>query len=49
MATRAIAIEDVKTGEITEAAYEHPFIVRLCHWVNAISLFVMSLPKKDLR
>ena len=25
MATRAIAIEDVKTGEITEAVYEHPF------------------------
>ena len=41
MATRAIAIEDAKTGEITEAVYEHPFVVRLCHWVNAISLFVM--------
>ena len=41
MATRAIAIEDVKTGEVTEAVYEHPFVVRLCHWVNAVSLFVM--------
>ena len=41
MATRTIAIEDVKTGEVTEAVYEHPFIVRLCHWVNAVSLFVM--------
>jgi Ni/Fe-hydrogenase b-type cytochrome subunit len=41
MATRAIAIENVKTGEISHAAYEHPFVVRLCHWVNAISLFVM--------
>ncbi len=41
MATRVIAIEDVKTGEITEAVYEHPFVVRLCHWLNAISLFVM--------
>src|SRR6201982_81907 len=41
MATRAIAIEDAKTGNITEAVYEHPFVVRLCHWVNAISLFVM--------
>jgi hypothetical protein len=26
MATRAIAIEDVKTGEVTEAVYEHPFV-----------------------
>ena len=41
MATRAIAIEDAKTGDITEAVYEHPFVVRLCHWLNAISLFVM--------
>jgi len=33
------------TGEETEtvgrAVYEHPLAVRLCHWVNAISLFVM--------
>ena len=41
MATRAMAIEDVKTGEVTEAVYEHPLVVRLCHWVNAVSLFVM--------
>ena len=41
MATRATAIEDAKTGDITEAVYEHPFVVRLCHWLNAISLFVM--------
>src|SRR6266568_7544730 len=41
MATRAITVEDVKTGETTEAVYEHPFIVRFCHWVNAIALFVM--------
>src|SRR5713101_5889158 len=41
MATRAIEIENIKTGEVTEAVYEHPFIVRLCHWVNAISLFVL--------
>ena len=31
MATRAIAIEDLKTGEVTAAVYEHPFVVRLCH------------------
>ena len=41
MATRTIAIEDGKTGEVAPAAYEHPFIVRLCHWVNAVALFVM--------
>jgi hypothetical protein len=41
MATRAMAIEDGKTGEVSQAVYEHPFIVRLCHWVNAVSLFVM--------
>jgi thiosulfate reductase cytochrome b subunit len=28
-------------GEIVAAAYEHPWIVRVCHWVNAIALFVM--------
>jgi len=41
MAARAITIEDVQTGEVTQAVYEHPFIIRLCHWVNAVSLFVM--------
>ena len=41
MASHAVEIENPKTGEVTEAVYEHPFIVRLCHWVNAISLFVL--------
>ncbi len=41
MASRVVEIENPKTGEVTEAVYEHPFIVRLCHWVNAISLFVL--------
>ena len=41
MITRAIEIEDSKTGEIVEAVYEHPLIVRLCHWVNTVSLFVL--------
>ncbi|MBV9182702.1 MAG: cytochrome b/b6 domain-containing protein [Acidobacteria bacterium] len=41
MAAPAIASEDPKTGEVSEAVYEHPFIVRLCHWANAISLFVL--------
>ena len=26
---------------VARAAYEHPLPVRLCHWANAISLFVM--------
>ena len=41
MKPQTLEIEDAKTGEITEAVYEHPFIVRFCHWVNAASLFVM--------
>ncbi len=41
MSTQAIAIENAKTGEVSEAVYEHPFVVRLCHWVNAVALFVM--------
>src|SRR5258708_29083561 len=41
MATGAIEIENVKTVEVAEAVYEHPFIVRLCHWVNAVALFVL--------
>jgi Ni/Fe-hydrogenase b-type cytochrome subunit len=26
---------------VSRAVYEHPFIVRLCHWLNTIALFVM--------
>jgi thiosulfate reductase cytochrome b subunit len=40
MKARAISIED-KTGEVAQAVYEHPLIVRLCHWMNTISLFVL--------
>jgi len=43
MSTQVVAITNVKTGRISEAAYEHPFIVRLCHWVNAVTLPVMVL------
>src|SRR5215467_6011525 len=31
-----------ETESIGRAVYEHPFIVRLCHWLSAISLFVMA-------
>ena len=30
----------IKTGKGTYI-YEHPYVVRLCHWANAISLFVL--------
>jgi Ni/Fe-hydrogenase b-type cytochrome subunit len=26
---------------VARAVYEHPFVVRLCHWLNTVSLFVM--------
>jgi Ni,Fe-hydrogenase I cytochrome b subunit len=42
MSTSTIAIEDTNSGELTGAVYEHPFIIRFCHWVNAVSLFVLA-------
>jgi Ni/Fe-hydrogenase b-type cytochrome subunit len=33
--------KDEETQTIARAVYEHPLPVRLCHWLNAISLFVM--------
>jgi Ni/Fe-hydrogenase b-type cytochrome subunit len=30
-----------KTGMPVAAAYEHPFLVRLCHWINSVSLLVL--------
>ncbi len=32
---------DTEHVVIARAAYEHPFVVRLCHWVNVVALFVM--------
>src|SRR5580700_6098776 len=26
---------------VARAVYEHPLIVRLCHWINTVALFVM--------
>jgi Ni/Fe-hydrogenase b-type cytochrome subunit len=42
MATQTVAIENAKTGESSTARYEHPYIVRLCHWLNTVSLFVLA-------
>ena len=41
MADLVLEIERPKTEELTTSVYEHPFIVRLCHWVNSVALFVM--------
>jgi Ni/Fe-hydrogenase b-type cytochrome subunit len=41
MSTQAIPVADARTGESSEAVYEHPYLVRLCHWVNTFALFVM--------
>jgi Ni/Fe-hydrogenase b-type cytochrome subunit len=42
MTTRVIEIKDASAGETSRIAYEHPYVVRLCHWINTISLFVMA-------
>ena len=47
MSARASAL-GLKTVEIATkdktapAAYEHPWVVRMAHWANAVSLFVMT-------
>jgi Ni/Fe-hydrogenase b-type cytochrome subunit len=38
VAITAVAVEE---PELVRAAYEHPLPIRITHWVNAISLFVM--------
>jgi Ni/Fe-hydrogenase b-type cytochrome subunit len=42
MRERGVEVESVKTGETVAAVYEHPWPVRFCHWVNAVSLFAMA-------
>src|SRR5580765_165565 len=38
-----ISVAAVKAGEgQVRAACEHPWAVRFCHWLNAVSLFVMA-------
>lgn len=41
MKEHSVLIEDATTGETKPAEYVHPYVVRLCHWLNTISLFVM--------
>jgi Ni/Fe-hydrogenase b-type cytochrome subunit len=38
---KIISWESQKTGMPVRAAYEHPFLVRLCHWINSVSLLVL--------
>ncbi len=33
--------EDKAPVVVGRAVYEHPYIVRLCHWMNTVALFVM--------
>src|SRR5580658_9718704 len=40
MATQASAIENKPAASIT-VAYEHPWVVRAAHWLNAVAVFVM--------
>ncbi len=47
MNTTAVDITQRNSNEdppivLARAAYEHPYIVRLCHWINTIALFVMA-------
>jgi Ni/Fe-hydrogenase b-type cytochrome subunit len=44
VATEAVLVERAPVEEepaLVRAAYEHPLAIRITHWVNAISLFVM--------
>jgi Ni/Fe-hydrogenase b-type cytochrome subunit len=33
--------EAKKSGASFRAAYEHPYLVRLCHWINSVALLVL--------
>lgn len=41
MREAVLEIESRDAEEIT-AVYEHPWVVRFCHWVNAVALLVMA-------
>jgi thiosulfate reductase cytochrome b subunit len=40
--SRVLRWQSPKTGRERAAAYEHPFIVRFCHWLNTVSLFILA-------
>jgi Ni/Fe-hydrogenase b-type cytochrome subunit len=37
----AVVDAPTKSSALARAAYEHPYAIRLTHWVNAVALFVM--------
>jgi Ni/Fe-hydrogenase b-type cytochrome subunit len=37
----AVVDAPTKSSGLVRAAYEHPYAIRLTHWVNAVALFVM--------
>jgi len=41
MHSEVIEVESAKDGESVQAIYEHPWVVRFSHWVNAVALFVL--------
>ena len=41
MPAEVVEFESARSGESLHAVYEHPWVVRFTHWVNAVALFVM--------
>lgn len=35
-------IQSSREGAARRAAYEHPSVIRLCHWLNSVSLLVLA-------
>src|SRR5438477_12657276 len=48
MSSQIAAITNLKTGAISEAVYEHPFIVRRCQWVNAVALLILVFSGRQI-
>lgn len=42
IAARTKIIDTAIRGKTAPAAYEHPWVVRFTHWLNAIALFVLA-------
>jgi Ni/Fe-hydrogenase b-type cytochrome subunit len=42
MPAEVIEFESAKSGEAVQAVYEHRWPVRLSHWINTVTLFVMT-------
>ena len=38
---KILIIESPRTGAQITVAYEHPWAVRFCHWLNSVSLLIM--------